>query len=209
MFKKNRENEIENKEDNEKSQFEEKLEKAYKKIKSFETIFGSNGNSLLINNDIYKIINCNKKVYVSFKFDWENYNSWIVIKGEDDRSKYKIKTPQIPLIGGCWSNFVATRCMTGQILISAMLQSVTIQLRYLARNSNNNTEIITSDNCFYGPFLYYMVDENGIFCRGFEKNVYKEYNNILKTQNPKAYKQVCELKEGENYWDKFHDRFSD
>jgi len=182
------------------------VNKLNNELNSYSIIFGSNGCSLWRNAEIEKILNCNKKVYVTFKFDWNNYNSWIVVTGADDGHECKLNTPQIPLLGGCWSDYVATRCITGQTLISAMLESVSIQLKFITKNNNKNTDIVKCDKCFYAPFLYYTVDESGNMCDGFNgEKTHKEYNDILKIQNPVAYKQICDLKSGENYWTKYHD----
>ncbi|WP_252249138.1 hypothetical protein [Clostridium sp. VAP23] len=162
-------------------------------------------NPIIRNRDIYNILKENKKVDIRFKFNWNDYTSVIKIIGKDNNEEHEYITPQIPLIGGAWSNLVATRCLTGQVFVSALLECVKIQLEFIAKDNNLNTEIIKHDNCFYAPFMQYKVDDNGKLAHGYDENTHTEYHELLKKHYPKAYEQIRNLREGENYWDKYHD----
>ena len=151
-------------------------------------------NPITTNYNVEKILRENKFVDIRFKFDWNKYSSTIVIIGRDTNEEYEQRTPQIPLIGGAWSNFVATRCLTGQVFISSLLECVRLQLEFMAKEYDLNTTIIKHDNCFYAPYMTYMIDDNG-----------NEYHELLKNNYTEAYKQVINLKNGENYWEKYHD----
>lgn len=160
-------------------------------------------NLITRNGDIKYILKENKKVDIIFKFDWNDYTSVIKIIGRDNNQEYEYITPQIPLIGGAWSNLVATRCLTGQIFVSALLECVRIQLEFMIKDYDLDTEVIKHDNCFYAPFMKYRMNE----LSNSGDNSHSEYHEILKKYYPESYKQVIDLKEGENYWDKYHDRY--
>ena len=163
----------------------------------------SSKNLIMKSYSVEKILKENKCVDIRFKFDWDDYSSVIKIIGQDTNEEYEQKTPQIPLIGGAWSNFVATKCLTGQVFISSLLECVKLQLEYMVKNSNWDTKIIKHDNCFYAPFMIYRIDDSGKFSS--EKNSHIEYHELLKNNYPEAYKQVINLKNDENYWEKYHD----
>lgn len=150
--------------------------------------------------NIINFVNTNKKIKIFFKFDWKTYESQIIIKGLDTQEEIALYTPQIPLMGGCFSNFVSTRMVTGQIFVSSMLEMVRFNLDYLAneryviKDRNYDVEIIKIDRCFYAPFL---IREN--------KEKEKEYQPILEEKYPEALEVLKNLKSGENYWEKYHD----
>lgn len=161
-------------------------------------------NPIIRNEKVYKILRENDLVNIRFHFDWNNYKSVIKIIGSNTNEEYEQRTPQIPLIGGAWSNLVATRCLTGQIFVSALLECVRLQLEFIVKDRMLDTKIKKNDNCFYAPFMTYMVNENGEFSN-LDDNRHIEYHDLLKRNYPEAYKQVINLKDGENYWDKYHD----
>lgn len=154
-------------------------------------------NSIRFSNKINEIENIlleNKEVTVSFEFNWDNYKSYIVIKGTENQDVVKLETPQIPLIGGVWSNFVATRCITGQIMVSAMIESVYTQLLFMVKKYNLGANIAKIDKCFYAPLMYYITDEQGNLAGSdIEKPIIK-YSEILINKFPEQYKQIQELK---------------
>lgn len=162
-------------------------------------------NPIIRNSDISYILKENRKVDIRFKFNWKDYTSVIKIIGRDNNEEYEYLTPQIPLIGGAWSNLVATRCLTGQIFVSALLECVRIQLEFMVKDYNLDTEVIKHDNCFYAPFMEYCIDGNNKLSHPCDSDVHSEYHEILKKHYPESYIQVINLKKGENYWDKYHD----
>ena len=150
--------------------------------------------------NIIEFINSNKKIKIYFKFDWETYNSQIVIKGLDTQEEIMLDTPQIPLMGACFSNFVSTKMVIGQMFVSSMLEMVRFNLEYLANeryvidDRDYDIEIIKIDRCFYAPFL---VRKN--------KEKKEEYQPILEERYPEALEVLKNLKDGENYWKIYHD----
>lgn len=152
--------------------------------------------------DISDIMKHNEKIKVYFDFNWDTYKSKIVAEGLDDGFKIYVDTPQVPLIGGVFSEYVYVRMVTGQMFVSNMLDMVSFNLDFTANNvlsSNKNgtkkVEIVKIDRCFYAPFLYLS-----------NRDEEKEYSPMLKEKYPEALKVLKELKSGENYWDKYHDK---
>lgn len=143
----------------------------------------------------------NDKIKVYFDFDWETYDSQIIVEGLTNGRKIYLKVPRIPLVGGCFSEFVYGRMLTGQMFVSSILDIVSFNLDffinniYSSRNKwNNKVEIIKIDRCFYAPFLYMRNEEGEI-----------EYSEMLKNKYPESIEVLKSLKPNENYWDKYHD----
>lgn len=168
---------------------------------NLEKLF-SIGNKLqsIRNEEAIDILKLNTNVIIGFVFDWQSNKSFITIKGKETREKIEIKTPQIPLIGGCWSDSVAKSCITGQIIVSAMLKCVRVQVDYIARKNNFNVNVIVNDKCFYAPLMYYMKGDVG------KEAPHKEYHPILKEEYPEAYQNVLKLRDGENYWNMYYNK---
>lgn len=152
-------------------------------------------------SDISDIIKFNKKIKVYFDFNWETYKSKIVAEGLDDGYKICIDTPQVPLVGGCFSEYVYVRMVTGQMFVSNMLDMVSFNLDFTANKllntynpGNEKVEIIKIDRCFYAPFLY-----------TWKENGKKEYSHMLEDKYPEALKALKGLNPDENYWEKYHD----
>lgn len=174
--------------------------------KFFEDFHSKLSNEL--SNIINRLIGSNANIYVTFKFDWNNHKSWVVVTGGENGEKFEIITPQIPLIGGCWSDHVAKRMAVGQVLVSAMLESVAIQLEFHAYNKGYNIKIHKIDKCFYGPLLYYSKDENGKAADNLNNCIgeHREYLPLLTQNNPEAYKYVLMYPDGRDYWKLYHDK---
>jgi len=117
-----------------------------------------------------------EKIFVSFRFNQTTYDSDIVLTGRtynEDGSIYfsqekLIRTPRIPLIGGCWSNVVATKMLSGQTFVSTMLENTANAIKYMQyydddiirRRNNTPLVVIKVDRCLYAPFLYFITNEN-------------------------------------------------
>jgi hypothetical protein len=152
-----------------------------------------------------------ERIFVSFRFDWNNYKSDIVLTGRtydlggnvDKSVEVLLRTPQIPLVGGCWSNVVAMRMLQGQVLVSTMLENVTNALKYMHYNYDYRAKgkagrlpkIIKVDRCLYAPFLYLHPNN---YTR---KNA--EYMPYLVENHPQAYQYLLENREG--FWSEYHD----
>ena len=191
------------------SEYEEAMKD---QISSYENYFNSDLYCGVIHDeDIKNLLKTNHKVLVSFRFDWESYESWIVVTGVLTGIKLEFITPQIPLIGGVWSNLVATRMITGQVLVSSLLECVKTQIEYVNESNNYDAEIIVVDKCFYAPFMYYTRNTYGKLCNGNgnESDTFKDYSYILTKGYPKSYKAVLALKSGESYWKTFHDTITE
>ena len=151
------------------------------------------------------------KIFVSFRFDWKTYESNIVLTGRkyspsgditysDERL---LRTPQIPLMGGCWSNVVAMRMLQGQVLVSTMLENVTNALRYMHFNYDYRAKghdgklpkIVKVDRCLYAPLLYLSSDMHNY------SNT--EYMPYLQEKYPLAYQKLLENHEG--FWSEYHE----
>ena len=173
-------------------------------ILRLKTIIGYGGKALRNDNELINILKENKNVLISFKFDWQSYKSWILVVGKEKNNKMEIETPQIPLLGGCWSDSVATRCITGQIFLSAMMECVKIQVEYIARHLRLDVCVYNNDKCFYAPFMYY--NKGSSFTVEHTDGEYeKEYHPILNERYPEAYQFVSNLNNNENFWEKFFD----
>lgn len=164
------------------------------------------------NNDIFIK---SDKIFVSFRFDHETCKSWIVLTGRTyDESgtqlssdELLIQTPHIPLFGGCWSNYMAMCMLTGQNLVSYMLDCTYQWLKYAMKYNlycNNfyhvndrkkDIEIIKVDRCFYGPRLS-LKDENDN----------EEYMSFLSEKYPESYEQVLKYPTWDEYWENYHDK---
>ena len=66
-------------------------------------------NPIIRNPSINRILRENEFVDIRFKFNWNDYSSVIKIIGRNTNEEYNQNTPQIPLIGGVWSNLVASK----------------------------------------------------------------------------------------------------
>lgn len=161
-------------------------------------IFETNSYRLISLKGIDSLIKNNDTIEIYFVFDWNDYTSKIVIEGIDTKEKVNLKTPQIPLMGGCISNYVVNRLVIGQIFVSSMLEAVRVNIEFLANeylteNNKNKKEIIKIDRCFYAPFLIKMNDGK------------MEYTKILEEKYPEALEVLKNLKDDESYWKKYHD----
>lgn len=92
---------------------------------------------ILSHSEISNIIKSNKKIKVYFDFNWETYKSKIVAEGLDDGYKIYVDTPQVPLVGGCFSEYVYVRMVTGQMFVSNMLDMVSFNLDFTANQLIN------------------------------------------------------------------------
>lgn len=162
------------------------------------TIIGYGGEDITRNQELLNILKANRDVVISFIFDWQSYKSKILINGKNNKDKIELETPQIPLIGGCWSNSVATRCITGQIFVSAMMECVRVQVEFVAMKYAIDTNIHNDDRCLYAPLMYYQKLSNGEFAK-FGEDYQKDFHSILKEKHSKAYQVVQNLKDNENY----------
>lgn len=179
-------------------------------------------NSIDTDNEIF--VNSDK-IFVSFRFDLYTYESWVVLTGRTyDKSgkqlssnEMLIPTPQIPLIGGCWSNSVAMRMLRGQELVSMMLDEVYYWLKYAMKfyihynifyyNPDRKTdiEIIKIDRCLYAPFLY-LTEENVWDDENDDGDCEKIYMDFLTENYPEAYQNVQKHSSFTEYLREYHDK---
>jgi len=161
------------------------------------------------------------KVFVSFRFDWKTYKSNIVITGrayENGKITYSqeklIRTPQIPLMGGVWSNAVAMRMLSGQVLVSAMLENTANAIKYgikydvddiVTRSKGKPLEVVKIDRCMYAPLLH-LSEYNEAY-----EEISDEYMDYLIENHKEAYNQLLKYKNDNlrllpaNFWKEYHD----
>lgn len=152
------------------------------------------------------------KIFVSFRFCQKTLRSEIILTGRNYNStgcvifskEMKFQAPDIPLIGGVWSNHVAMRMLAGQEMLSAMLDTTTKALQYNQLYhigiAEQSTKIVKVDRCFYAPFLY-TLEKPDFFTNLSEK----QYMPFLKDNYPEAYTQVLQLQTANQYWRYYHD----
>jgi hypothetical protein len=190
----------------------ELTESAYSELE-LQNMFLKNGCELQrhIHTNFRTLLVDSERIFVSFRFDWETYESNIVLTGRtydlggnvDTTVEGLLRTPQIPLMGGCWSNVVAMRMLQGQVLVSTMLENVTNALKYMHYNYDYRAKgaagrlpkIVKVDRCLYAPFLYLHPNNYD------HENA--EYMPYLADNYPQAYQQLLENREG--FWTDYHD----
>lgn len=143
----------------------------------------------------------NEKLFITFKFDWETYVSWVVITASDTKKEVLLRTPQIPTIGGVWSNHVASRMAVGQMMVSSMLEAARVNLNTIYISDTSNIEVIKVDRCFYAPLLYHLRDEG---LPSFKEE--KIYFPMLKENYPEAFVNILALSDTRLFWAKYHDK---
>lgn len=166
---------------------------------------------------LYAIIQNNNNVKILFRFDWYIYNAWIVIKGCETEEEIYLSIPEIPLIGGCWSNAVAARMAVGQNYLRFLLDSVYRHVVYEAEDEairscfKHVCKVEKVDRCFYGPYLH-LYDESFLVNgdKPVENNPIRndiEYMDILTEEYPMAYAAVLKSRQDKNFsfWDDYHD----
>ena len=171
-------------------------------FRDFYYIFENNGARLIDLDGITHLVTQNNIIKIYFVFNWDDNTSKIVIEGTDTKEKVQLKTPQIPLVCGVFSNYVVNRLVIGQILVSSMLEAIRVNIEFLVneylirhnQEEENKKEIIKIDRCFYAPFL---IKRN--------KEGKEEYEPILEERYPEALEVLKNLKDGENYWKIYHD----
>lgn len=158
------------------------------------------------------------KVFVSFRFDLSAYKSWVVLTGRTyengemtSTQEVLIPTPEIQLIGGVWSNYVAMRMLDGQKFVSGILDEVYYLLKYSSeyrihifefpQYRKKPLEIVKVDRCFYAPFLYLMDYENGL---GEKHRI--QYMDFLTRNYPEAYQYALKCTSFSNYLKEYHDK---
>lgn len=150
-----------------------------------------------------------EKIFVSFKFDPSNCMQWIVLTGRKYVKNGRTKTcrtylpaPQIPIVGGVWSDRVAMRMLAGQNTVSCLIESVYQYIKTSAEfgipaanvRINPSADIVKVDRCLYAPFLYVMRDDGT-----------KIYMDFLKLRYPQAYEKVQEFPCFTEYLENYHD----
>lgn len=147
-----------------------------------------------------------EKIFISFRFDIRTYKSWIIITGRTydnngdilTSDELLIETPEIPLVGGCWSNHVALRMCLGQNLVSTMLDSVYLCIKHDTSSfygDNRKIEVIKVDRCLYAPLMYKLNPKNE-----------KEYMDVLKERYPQAYEYAIKYPIFSEYLSEYHDK---
>lgn len=164
-------------------------------------------------NDKNNTLGNSDKIFVSFRFDLKTHKSWVVLTGrkykdgvQSSSNELLLPTPQIQLIGGVWSNFVAMRMLDGQLFVSGVLDEVYYYLKYsleyeqlrcfnIPHNRKKKTEINKVDRCLYAPFLY-LTDNDG--------NI--KYMDFLTKNYMDAYKFALGCTSFSKYLEEYHDK---
>lgn len=158
-------------------------------------------NCLFRNANVYNLLEENNIVYIKHEFNWNTYDSRLVLVGNNENIYFSM--PQIPLVGGCWSNFVAQRMFIGQMYLKFIFDSAKSSLEFLCKTNNINCEIVACDNCFYAPYLYFYVNEDGQLNSSMDdcKKVYMDY---LIREYPSAYEWLQNRNENESFYYDFY-----
>ena len=121
----------------------------------------------------------------------------MVLVGEDGE-EIRFLMPEIPLIGSCWSNFVAQKMLNGQMYLKFVFDVAKSTLEFCNETNRTNCQIIACDNCFYAPYLYFYKD------KGENTRVYVDY---LIKEYPKAYEWLQNREENENFYNDFYIKY--
>ena len=100
-----------------------------------------------------------------------------MLYGANDKLTFYM--PQIPLTGGCFSNFVAQKMLMGQMYLQFIFNAAKSSLEYITEKYDINCKIVACDNCFYAPYLMVYRDENGKMVEGIDENAKKTYMEYL------------------------------
>lgn len=161
------------------------------------------GNRLFRTTEVYYLLKDNENVYIRHEFNWNTYESRLVLCGEKRRLYFSM--PSIPLIGGCWSNLVAHRMLMGQMYLQFIFKAAAASLLFLKETNNLNCNTIPCDNCFYAPYLYFLKNEDGSYDLSCpEKNAKKVYMDYLIKEYPEAYQWLLNRPEGKYFYDDFY-----
>jgi hypothetical protein len=112
--------------------------------------------------------------------------------------------PAIPLIGGCWSNYVAQRMLMGQMHLQFIFSAVKSSLDFLNETNNLDCTIVACDNCFYAPYLYFYRNKDGKIDNGFDDDAEKVYMDYLINEYPEAYEWLSNRKPDEHFYENFY-----
>ena len=157
-------------------------------------------NCLFRNANVYNLLEQNNILYIKHEFNWNTYDSRLVLVGNNENIYFSM--PQIPLIGGCWSNFVAQRMLMGQMYLQFIFDSAKSSLEFLCEMKNINCKIVACDNCFYAPYLYFYVDEKGklVFrMKSGKKRIYKAIPIHLHIKNDNYYTESKKFDKSSTY----------
>ena len=164
-------------------------------------------------NDKDNILVNSDKIFVSFRFDLKTYKSWVVITGRTYKNgsltssnELLLPTPEIQLVGGVCSNFVAMRMLKGQKFVSGALDEVYYYLKYslefddlhyfgVPEERKKKIEVIKVDRCLYGPFLYLTDSDRNI-----------KYMDFLTENYPEACRYAIGCTSFEKYLNEYHDK---
>lgn len=161
-------------------------------------------NGLFREANVYHLLKENNTVYIKHEFNWNTYESRLALVGNDKTIYFLM--PEIPLIGGCWSNFVAQRMLNGQMYLKFVFEVAKSSLKFLCETDNIDCKIVSCDNCFYAPYLYFYMNKDGkmdAFCDDAEK-VYMDY---LIKEYPKAYEWLQNRENGKYFYDDFYVKY--
>ena len=158
-------------------------------------------NSLFREANVYRLLKENDTVYIKHEFNWNTYESRLALVGNYKTIYFPM--PEIPLIGGCWSNFVAQRMLNGQMYLNFVFGVAKSSLEFLCETDSINCKIVSCDNCFYAPYLYFYRDKKGKL-DGFCDGDIKVYMNYLIKEYPKAYEWLQNRKDGEYFYEDYY-----
>lgn len=168
-------------------------------------LYSLTNNGLFRTNEVYRLMKENDKIYIKHRFNWNAYESCLVLVGENGK-EVRFLMPEIPLIGGCWSNYVAQRMLNGQMYLKFVFDVSKSALEFHNETNYTNCKIIVCDNCFYAPYLYFYRDKNGKL-HEFDDYDEKVYMDYLMKEYPKAYEWLQNRNKDENFYDDFYVKY--
>lgn len=175
------------------------------KIRHQEDVFDETlrANQLFRSKEVTQLLKDNDVVYIRHEFNWNTYHSKLVLEGATGKLYFPM--PEIPLIGGCWSNFVAERMLHGQLYLQCTFRTAAASLRFYAEDNQCNCKIIACDNCFYAPYLYFVREKaTGALETYHDVPTEKVYMDYLINEHPKAYEWLMNHPDGKHFYDDFY-----
>ena len=159
-------------------------------------------NRLFITGEVEEIMCKESVLYLKHEFNWSTYESRLVLVGGEKKLYFPM--PQIPLMGGCWSNHVAQRMLMGQMYLQFVFKSAIASLEFLKATNFLSCKIVPCDNCFYAPYLYFYKNKDGSMDQGGGDSPEKVYMEYLIKEYPEAYHWLMNRPDGQYFYDDFY-----
>lgn len=159
-------------------------------------------NELFRTSEVYEIMRKESVLYVKHEFNWASYESRLVLIGGEKRLCFPM--PQIPLIGGCWSNQVAQRMLMGQMFLQFCFKAATASLEFIKTVHQFSCKIVPCDNCFYAPYLYFNKNKDDSMDKWGGDSPEKVYMDYLTKEYPEAYNWLMKQSDNQSFYDDFY-----